>query len=124
MSLDVMLDQGNCCGKYVISGFPQGYVDPKKDWEDRLKNAIYEAYDSGKYNGDWDEYPPDEDEFEQLVEITLTDRQLEKMPLLVKALKKFGFVRVCSFVNSNTDNICNVFHMYRNNCLTESKVEY
>lgn len=48
----------------------------------------------------------------RIIEATLTDVQFELTPSWGPALRYFGFVPVARFLNSNSDNMVNVFHYH------------
>lgn len=87
----------------------------------KLKERISKITD--ETNSDFDpEYDDEEDWNEEelyplrshLFEVVLTNDQMNYLPEVLKEMKLMGFVRVNRFYNSNSGNVCNVFHLTTN----------
>lgn len=105
-------DHIDCCGIKHVYGFfdPDTWeeyyytdeVPPKsaylEDLDECLKTITNEVRFGEKGQG-------------LLVEITLTDKQLNWKYFLRKALRERGFKKVSSFINKNTSNKVNVYHL-------------
>ena len=110
---------GGCCGIIHLWDFgttPDGYLKsagksgnlPKEgeSIEDWIKRVIWQALQS-QYGGseEWE----DEDNWNALVEVVLNGEQI--LWGWGKVLYAIGFSEVSKFLNSNSDNMCYVFHL-------------
>lgn len=102
---------GGCCGISHVSGFRSTFSTTKEGQHlleedvDLLLKCLEDSelfdklFDSAHYH---------------LIEIVLTDEQIEDRKELVKKLKKAGFKLVSRFLNGNSGNFCNVLHWRQN----------
>jgi len=93
---------GKCCGITHIYCFEDYWLGPvmtKEKWVKQIKSKIEAKLYNHYYRS-------------HLFEIVLIDEQL--IPTLKEALKDLGFKMVTRFINSNSGNRCNVFHMATN----------
>lgn len=97
-NLDVIEHGGGCCGMTHISDFPS-IVDAenKKD-----RAAMIDAFDEALNDVGTN--------LSHCIEVVLIDDQLREGWLRI--IQKRGFKRVSRFRNSNSNNVCNVFHRY------------
>jgi hypothetical protein len=93
--------------KYTYVDAPElDYVDWKsegtdKTYEEMYDESVTEFKDGARGGG--------------ILEVILTDAFLEKKgigPFWAKKLKDSGFKLVSRFLNKNSNNVCNVFHLY------------
>lgn len=106
---------GGCCGRRCISSLAYGQTDEKSVVES-LHRVLLAAH-----------LPRVQNITElrkaksgQILEVTLTNRQIMDRPYLLTALKKVGFVNVFAGRNSNSGNIVQVFLYHPN----PSKTKY
>lgn len=89
---------GNCCGINHLYEFPD--LDDAGGKEERkamIAAFIYALQSIGS-------------DLRNIVEVVLTDEQLRSGWLRV--VQRNGFKRVSRFKNSNSGNVCNIFHRY------------
>ena len=92
---------GSCCGIKHLFDFDTSNV--VEDKVGLIKEVIDDWFNA---NG------RDAENNGRIIEATLTDVQLELTPSWGPALRYFGFVPVARFLNSNSDNMVNVFHYH------------
>ena len=97
----------DCCGICHVHGFICGTRDREQrqrghlsDLDNYIKQSRLKKGGKGR-----------------LMEITLTDGQLEGMPILKQGLKERGFKLVSRFLNVNSGNYVNVLHLRPHNRL-------
>lgn len=90
---------GSCCGVIHLRSFDAIYDRPtEEELVTRIKSQIARYVTRSNNN--------------RLCEVVLTDIQCQKWNgLFVKALRIVGFELVVRFRNSNSGNVCNVFHL-------------
>lgn len=100
----------DCCGICHVHGFTyitRGRVSPSSAQRDHLFDLdSFIKRSHLKIGGEG-----------RLMEITLTDVQLEVMPILKQGLKERGFKLVSRFLNANSGNYVNVLHLRPHNRL-------
>lgn len=100
---------GGCCGIRSLSGFST------HNDEDTLRQAKNYLRRSSKKNHislpgmEFSEHESDGIKNGKIVEVVLTDNQIERLPLTCAYLKHYGFKLIHRFKNS-TGSMCNVLH--------------
>jgi hypothetical protein len=93
--------------KYTYVDAPElDYVEWVSEYTDKTHKEAYDESVSEFKNG----------EGGGILEVILTDKFLEDHEhgaLWAKKLKDSGFILVSRFLNTNSNNICNVFHLYK-----------
>jgi hypothetical protein len=90
--------QGGCCGMRTAYSFGRPNAEGIRQLEAKMLD-----YDDAGHRGNI------------LLEVVLTDQQLnQENGEWVRQLRRHNFRRVSRFLNSNSGNICNVFHYIPN----------
>lgn len=100
---------GGCCGILHLYDFSGSEVSVEKQLDKILASWIEEEYDEAfrECSCGFCPPPPDPKTFNALLEVVLTDSQMQMYGQL---LKKRGFRLVTRFKNSNSGNYCNILH--------------
>lgn len=101
------------CGMTHIHNFGSHKDYTSRQWASFISEQIGDKMseiEEEYWDDDIDEYV-NEEKTPHLFEIVLSDSQLMQAPTLVGALKTLDFKLVTRFLNGNSGNILNVFHL-------------
>lgn len=101
---------GGCCGIthiYCMTPFEEKDAKKLKYTVDSVVNNCYRPAPAAEGRID---YNNPECPRSILIEVVTTDEQEERNPLLKQTLAELGFVKVTTFCNNNSSNLCYVYH--------------
>lgn len=104
-SIDVNAHGGNCCGIchiYDLTGESSNDCGEDPFCPETFKKVVENNYRERDIDGS-----------SRLLEVVVTDLQMENNPDIQESLDELGFRYVSKFRNINSGNICRIYHKYK-----------